>query len=223
MKYEIMIGAMVGVLASPCLANEIYTYQSNGPLNEINTDISNPGYGTPIGPDNYLTISFTVANSLLPNTTYNISVSPSSGKVSSWAASDMLHGFHITGGNDSISMVPYSGGLGGVTLSECGAWTSCFGGAIYTDEFSNVAQWNLVASDPIDGASFITYNSPYLTTATDAISAPNIFELGPNGSWSKSGSIVDPVPVPVPEPSSITLLGMSLIGLLFQIWRFRRS
>ena len=104
---------------------------------------------------------------------------------------------------------------------------SCFGGAIATDQFGNIEQWNLVAGNPQTGPylTFITYDNPYLGSQDGLGSVQNganeaeFNDLdGPTGFWS------GPIPVPAPLidfglPAFLTIVGVWFGAKLLELIR----
>jgi len=212
-------------LSQTCFADVTYTSQSN-----ILNPLHNADVPANKNPSDYIQISFTVADPLLENATCDISVSASAAaNVSSWTVVDSLFGISLPDVDAPISLVPSPGGLAGAALEACDVnpTLSCFGGAIATDQFGNIEQWNLVADNPQTGPylTFITYDNPYLGSQDGLGSVQNganeveFNDLdGPTGFWS------GPIPVPAPLigfglPAFLTIVGVWFGAKLLELIR----
>jgi hypothetical protein len=199
MKRTILSTVAVVSLLGPFVAGAAtYTYD---------TSTSNPmSNGTQ--PD-FMTLMFTIPFVLAPNAVYAIAVQPRSNRyVSSWSATDSLFGLDVTGVNQTIVRVPSPGLLAGGAL-DCGT-ASCLGGAIATNKFGQITQWNLVADSAENQTdlSFITYNNSFLGSV-DAIGSPTFFEEntlnGKTGDWSRTQTRAPEID-PLCAASGLTLL-----------------
>lgn len=220
------IAASISVIAAMSIAapgvaraDYIYTYTTN-PDNLLNSQgISEPDRNDSIS------LSFIIPFRLLPHSTYDISVDPSTQYVSTWFADDTVLGLTVSGSDSTIERISNPGLLNGGSLSQCPAGTQlCFGGAIATNGAGQIALWNLLAysimGPPPSGIpqiNFITFNTDSLGSSdelaavyVDSLSDRNLFAVnipnGPVGTW-RVARVTEP-------PSAILFLSASLLMLL---------
>lgn len=197
MKFSVLglvvLASLVGSNASNAVTYTYETAQSNPMYNPCGVT---PLCSAPVPgaqPD-YMTLSFSVPFFLASNAVYDIGVLAStSAYVSSWGATDSLLGLNVSGVDQTIARVPSPGALAGSQYAQCDASATCFVGAIATNKFGQITQWNLVANSPAadqPAVSFSTYKNSFLGSV-DAIGA-YVFEEntlnGKTGDWSRTGT-----------------------------------
>lgn len=182
----------LALMAMSALAHAGVTYTYTGSSTNL--------IPTPNGPD-HITLSFTVAAALFPNSVYNIGVSASS-ETLSWAVSDAMGYINVSNGPlQPISIATYPGLIEGGGIYACAL--PCFGGAVQTNAQGGIFRWNLIAPN------IVSYNTLGLGSI-DGVTPYPVFGVntlnGTTGSWSVS---------PVPEPSTwVLMMAGSALSLL---------